>query len=331
VNKKRHSYTQILFFLAFGTSTALALTGCGKEETKVASSATKSAPEKSAAAKPAATKPEKTTSAEQSTTAKLNAYTVAYNSLIGSGGLTQTYERYTFAEIPKKKAISSINFYEGSLGDPLEKFKAARAMQASGFNDMDKSADDVIASLEKLLPQLKMLKLYFETKAYRDDDLAKIKAEDASLLANFAAGTSASEKFNALLNAEQRKRNAAELAAMKASGNLLGYSTKLALQQGEELVNMFSSESDIKNPEKYKAADALVAELDKTLIEQRKYFQAAKTKSPSPDHGHESVDSYLVSLIGSYRDLKQFKNGKHFNKMVESYNNAISNANRMRY
>jgi hypothetical protein len=203
-------------------------------------------------------------------------------------------------------------------------------MQASGFNEMDKSADDVIASLEKLLPQLKTLKLYFETKAYREDDLAKIKSEDASLLANFAVGTTASEKFNSLLSVEQKKRNAAELAAMKASGDLLGYSTKLALQQGEELVNMFSSENDINNPEKYKAADALVAELDKTLAEQRQHLAAEKNKKPGADNGHESVGGYLVSLIGSYRDLKQFKRSQHFNKMVETYNNAIATANRRR-
>jgi Protein of unknown function (DUF3829) len=325
VNKKRHSYPQVVFFLALGASSTLVLTGCGKEQTKAASSSTKSAPEKSAA-----TKPDKTTLAEQSTNAKLNAYTGAYNSLIGSGGLPQTYERYVFAEIPKKRAINHIGFFEGSLGDPLEKFKAARAMQASGFNEMDKSADDVIASLEKLLPQLKTLKLYFETKAYREDDLAKIKSEDASLLANFAVGTTASEKFNSLLSVEQKKRNAAELAAMKASGDLLGYSTKLALQQGEELVNMFSSENDINNPEKYKAADALVAELDKTLAEQRQHLAAEKNKKPGADNGHESVGGYLVSLIGSYRDLKQFKRSQHFNKMVETYNNAIATANRRR-
>jgi hypothetical protein len=82
VNKKRHSYPQVVFFLALGASSTLVLTGCGKEQTKAASSSTKSAPEKSAA-----TKPDKTTLAEQSTNAKLNAYTGAYNSLIGSGGL----------------------------------------------------------------------------------------------------------------------------------------------------------------------------------------------------------------------------------------------------
>jgi Tfp pilus assembly major pilin PilA len=329
MNKNCYSYTQALFLFAFVTSATFALTGCGKTETKTAASTTKSS-SNSNSTKSAPNKPSKTTSTEESATAKFNAYTDAYNKLIGTFGLPQTYERYVFANPAKKRAIDHINFFDGSLDGPLESFKKAKAMQATGFNELDQSAEAIIASLEKLIPQLDGLKIYFESKAYRNDDLARIKAEDVSLRANFAAGTVASEKFNALLTIEQKKRGAAQLAAMKASGDSLGYSTKLALQQGEELVSMFSSENDINNPDKYKAADVLVAELDKTLAEQRQHFAAAKDKKPSPDNGHESVGRYLVQLIGSYRDLKQFKNSKNFNKMVENYNNAITNANRMR-
>ncbi len=319
-SKNYYSYAKTLLLTAILASTTLALTACGKVVSKANSGSTSSSSSNSGTA----------SSTEQGATAKFNAYTEGYNKLIGTFGLSETYEKYVKANNTQKKATDSINLTDGWVDTALNKFKAAKAMPASGFDELDKSADVLIASLDKLVTQLKTLKIYVDSKAYREDNLAKLKAEDAALLANFAASTAAAEKFNILLSAEQKKRTTAQLAAMKASGDSLGYSTKLALQQGEELVSLFANEKDINNAEKYKAADALVAALDKTLTDQREHYAAAKAKTPSPDSGHESVGRYLVQLIGSYRDLKQTKKSQNFNQMVKNYNDAIGSANRIR-
>jgi hypothetical protein len=139
------------------------------------------------------------------------------------------------------------------------------------------------------------------------------------------------EKFNSVLSREQKKRNMQVLAKLKEEGNLLGYGTKLALQQGDELLSLFANEADIKNPEKYQQADQLIAQLEKTLAEQREHYAAAKAKNASPDSWHESAASYLTSMVGSYRDMKQSKRPKDFNEMVSNYNKAVENANRIRH
>ena len=133
--------------------------------------------------------------------------------------------------------------------------------------------------------QPKALDIYYDSKAYKNDDLVRGKAEDASLRASFDAGMAATKAFNVTLGAEQKRRDVETLARLKASGDLLAYNTTLALGKGEDLLNLFGEGTDIKSAAKYVQGDALAAEIEKTLVTQRELHVAAKTKELKPVYG----------------------------------------------
>lgn len=234
---------------------------------------------------------------------------LSYQAFSSLFGLPETHERDLKLNIPKRKATDNLSISAGWVDISLEQLKKARALPAS--------------ELGALITQLKALEVYYSSKAYQEDDLAKGKAQDADVRTAFDKSTASMKRFSAVLGTEEKKRSAAMLAKLKASGDMLGYNTKLGLQQAEEVVSLFDSESDIRDPAKYQAADAIVASLDKTLAEQRERYAAAKDKEPRPDSAHESTGSSLVSFIGTYRTMKQAKTAK-------SFNDAVTSANRLR-
>ncbi|MDB5932343.1 MAG: hypothetical protein JWR60_4050 [Polaromonas sp.] len=308
-------------------ASAVLLAACGKSGTDSPASAGSAATPAATPAPAPAANAKPPGSAEQQATLKLNAYTEAYNKLIGTFGLPETYESYLKDNIPKQTPTDSISISDGWIENALDLFKKGRALPSADQETLDKSADQLIGALDKLVVQLKALDIYYESKAYKNDNLARGKSEDASVRANFEASTAAMASFNDVLGQEQKKRGAETLAKLKASGDLLGYNTKLALGQGEELINLFNTASDMKDAAKFTQGDTMVAELEKTLATQRELYAAAKAKEPRPDSGHESMASSLVSLVGAYRDMKQSKQVKDYNDMVKEYNRAVENAN----
>ena len=264
--------------------------------------------------------------AGQLATRKLNAYTSAYNKLIGTFGLTETRKDYFEKNIIKSKSADDLSVSDGWVEGALDELKKGRDLHASSLAALDTSADALIAPLNSLVTRLKGLRVYYDSKAYKDDNLARGRAEDTPLRANFDASIAAMRAFNAALDVEQKKSNIELLARLKATGNMLGYNTKLALGQSEELVNLFG-DGDFKTAEKFVQGDTLVKELEKTLTAQREQYSAAKAKGSAPDYGHESTASNLVSLVGAYRAMKQSRQGNDYHDMVKAYNEAVSSAN----
>ena len=328
--KRTPKKSKQVIFVTLATSTALILSACGKNGNETPKEKTSSpAPTKTAAAAPAVKK--ESADQDKNFTAKLNAYTEGYNKLIGTFGLPETRQKYFAQNIPSKSATDNIFITVGWIHLAMNELKRGRAFSSSQLEELDQSADQLISNLDKLTTQLNAIEIYYKSKAYKEDNLAKGKAQDPEIRANFDASVAAMEKFNSVLSREQKKRNMQVLAKLKEEGNLLGYGTKLALQQGDELLSLFANEADIKNPEKYQQADQLIAQLEKTLAEQREHYAAAKAKNASPDSWHESAASYLTSMVGSYRDMKQSKRPKDFNEMVSNYNKAVESANRIRH
>lgn len=257
---------------------------------------------------------------------KLNTYTAGYNKLIGTFGITETRKDYFNENIAKRSSADSLSVSDGWVEGALDELKKGRGLHANGLTALDASADALIGPLDKLVTQLKGLHVYYESKAYKDDKLARGKAEDAPVRANFDASITAMTAFNAALDVEQKKSNVELLARLKASGNMLAYDTKLALGQGEELVNLFG-DADFKTAAKYAKGDTLVKELETTLASQRELYAAAKAKGPVPDYGHESTANNLVSLVGAYRATKESRQHNDYNDMVKAYNEAVGSAN----
>lgn len=287
---------------------------------------------KKPAAEPAAASPAPTSQAAakaepgEAYTRKVNAYTQAYNKLIGNNGLARTREGYFQKNMASRKPGDDLFINTGWIHLGLAALKQARALPAAGVDEMDRLADGLAASLDTLMTQLTELDVYYKSKAYKDDQLAKGKAQDPVVRASFDAAMAALASFNEALDREHKKRDEQELAALKAEGNMRMYNIKLGLQQGERIVSLFASEDDLANPGKFAQGDQLVAELEKTLAEQRKTNEAMGTKDANAMN-HESLTEHLTALIGEYRQLRQSRKANDFNSMVHKYNAAVGAAN----
>ena len=260
---------------------------------------------------------------------KMSSYTEGYNKLLDTFGLRETQKRYVEEEIAGKSPSDSVSITKGWVYQGLATLRTARAMPG-GKPDVDAAADTLIAALDKVVKRLDGLDVYYTSKAYREDGLKRGKAEDPLMRAEFEAADEAMARFEALLDRERRVARVAEMAAMKARGDTLGYNNALALQQAEALVDTFDTDADVGNSAKYAQADGHVAALEKTLAEQRAELDRAKAKeTPTTrvDVNYGLVVDRLTSAVGEYRDFKQSRDTDDYNSVVESYNDAVGDSN----
>lgn len=271
---------------------------------------------------------------DEKTEAKLGAYTEAYNGLVGTFGLAETTESYLKADIPHAAVSDSITISNGWVETNTNKLKEAQALPGD-LGALDTAAGKLEDALNKVNARLGPLYAYYNSKAYRQDSLAKGKAEDAAMRAEFDAASKALDGFNTEL---QRLRDASlerELATLKDSGDMAGYNTKLALQRTRQLIDLFDKPEDVKNEALLAKADGIAASLDTLLADQRKAVADAKAKATEPMDkarisSYSTVENMLGSALGSYRQMRQTKNPDDMQNTISSYNHAVESANRIR-
>lgn len=269
---------------------------------------------------------------ERQTESKLSAYTIGYNKLLDTFGLTETAERYFKEDIAHQSPTDSISVTDGWLEQAHTLLVKARAMPG-GAADVNQAADKLIGSLDAVMKRLAGLKIYYDSKAYKDDGLKRGKSEDAAMIAEFKGAIDAMKQFGGLLDRERKIATVADLARMKAKGDMLSYNTKLALQQTEQLISLFEGEAALRDAAVFAKADAQLAVLEKTLADQRTELASAKAKASATDrvdYNFEQVGDRLTSVVGDYRDMKQSRDVDDYNDMVKHYNDAIGSANDIR-
>ncbi len=264
--------------------------------------------------------------------AKLNAYTEGFNTVLGTFGLRGEYESYQKAGIGGPHPDPQMAHLIGGWLDQAQiKLKAARAMPGGGLGDVDAAADRFIPALDKVMTHEAALKSYYASKAWRDDGLARGKAEDGPLTAEFRTAISEADRFDAVLTHARDQRDAQELARLKSSGDMLGYDTQIALKHGRALAQLFHSEADLHDPAKTAAAETEARALQAALADQHAEVAKAKPKASGPDQWR--VDSYgragdeLDSELGAYRDLKGGGGQASYQSMISSFNSAVSGVN----
>ncbi|MDT8758109.1 YiiG family protein [Sphingomonas psychrotolerans] len=267
------------------------------------------------------------------TAAKVSAYTEAYNALIESRGLPATAKEYKEARVASRSPGETIMITDGWLEAAAGKLKAARALPGS-LGPLDAAAETLDNALKKVLARLGPLYAYYNTKAYRADGLKRGKAEDAQMIAEFDAALKALDEFNTLLVKQRRAGADAERATLKQSGDTVGYNTKLAMQQAEDLVGLFDAPEDLKDPAVFAKGDTLAASLEELLAEQQKAIADAKAKAKEPlETSRLGVSALVVdmlgTMIGQYRQVKQTHSANDAQMMVDSYNRAVGMANNM--
>jgi len=252
-------------------------------------------------------------------------YTEAYNKLADDSGVYGAQRTYAELNVAGASPSSELFFTDVVLTQGLKAMRDARAA-SKGPADLDAAADKVIAALDTLTKRTAGLSSYFQSKAYRADNLARGKAEDAPMKAEFAAAADATEAFQKLLERERRSVDVRQLDALKASGDTPRYLAKRAISEAKEMVDAFPTEASLKDAKSYAVADAALPKLEATLKE----LGIAKADPKLSSGLVATYDSTIMRLnmaIAQYRSLRTSKSAEHFNGMVEQYNGAIEITN----
>lgn len=266
-------------------------------------------------------------SGNEATQNKFSLYTDAFNDLIDDFfGVQKNYNDYVEENIPAASASSSISFSENisTLERSLTKLREGRAL-AGGPQaaKADAAVDTLLAEGDKLLAQWKTLDTYYESKAYREDNLAKGKAAHPALMAACEGTLGGIKSLDAALTEHLRARDAARIADFQRKGNTAAYNVLNTMQQAD----MFSSAVIAGN----------AAEADRLLpLVVAANAELHKTEAATADGADNKVEYHLISgyidgMIGDYRDYKQDGEESDRGNVVEAYNNAVEQMNDVKF
>jgi exonuclease VII small subunit len=266
-------------------------------------------------------------SGSETTQQKLNLYTDGFNDLIDdTWGVPHYFAEYQELDIPNASPSGSISFPENitHIERALAKLKEGKALAASSQSEKaDAAVDKLIPQLEALLVQWRALDSYYESRAYREDALAKGKAANAPLMAAYQGAEAGIKELDSALSEYQRAGNAAKMAALTKGGHLAEASLIDAMQKADHFTTAVMDDD--------------TAEADRLLPE----FEAAAAKLRQAEAGLASdaenkveftlIAGYLDSMIGSWRDYKQDGSDSERESIVDRYNSAIEQMNDVEY
>lgn len=254
---------------------------------------------------------------------KFSHYTDGFNDLIDDNwGVSEQFSSYQELNIPGASASGSIYFPENisHLERALAKIREGRALSGGDRSARaDAAADKVLAQGAQLLAQWQALQPYYETRAYRDDSLAKGKAAHPALMAAYEGTISAINELDAALTEYLRARDAARVEAYRKGG----HTDAANVMQAMQLADHFSTAVIDKNVAE---ADRLMPQLEAALVELRK-SEAAMAPGAENKVEFDLISGYLGRMIGSWRDYKQDQDDSDRETIVDQYNDAVEQMN----
>ena len=260
----------------------------------------------------------------QEVSEKFSHYVTGFNELISTFGIGYQYDRYQMMNLASAQPTATLNFpSQGSvLERALTSLKAGRAINTGNQTPAaDAAADKLIQNLEGLLAQYKELGPYYETRAYREDALAKGKAADAQISALYEATLKSTDELDEALTEQERALSTQRIQALRKAGEDNAANLLQATSRAELLVSK-SGEGD------FAAGDALLTLLEADLAKLRE--SAAKMDDNDINKSwYTSIISGLTSLIGQYRDTKQNPNDDTQDTLIDNYNQVINDLNRV--
>ncbi|WP_428154531.1 DUF3829 domain-containing protein [Brevundimonas sp.] len=259
----------------------------------------------------------------EATQQKQGLYTEGFNKLIDEHwGVPENFDSYQKLDIPNASTTSSISFPENitTLETAIEKLKEGKALAGGNQSRRtDAAVDKLLPQLEALLAQWKTLDPYYESRAYREDGLAKGKAAHAALMTAYQGAIAGIGELDAALSEYQRASNAAKIEALTKSGHPAEASLIDAMQKADHFTTAVIED----NPAE---ADRLLPE----FVAAAAKLRTAEAGLPADDENKSefgSIAGYVDSMIGSWRDYKQSKSDYERESIVDDYNRAIDRMN----
>lgn len=282
----------VLFFGGLLAASSLLFVGCGGDSGQSGSSSTPMTAEKA-----------------EDGRAKLSPYISATNQYNGKMVTFAFSIQPSLEELRSGEQMTHISLPDFDI---LQKDLKDARQKSSGFDDVDKAADEVLASLKDLAPLATKMEGYYSAKTYLSDGYAQAEADRQQYLPLYDKFAAAYESFNSLVDKHNEDLQAAQLEAMKKAGKK---NTAIFLEIGLK-------------------ASHIVDELAKPTYDAAAVEQQLKDlESLNNALDSEEAKSYkrdMNSFIGEVREyLASGDDAKKFNDMVEEYNDTIDTANRM--
>ncbi|MFD1951329.1 DUF3829 domain-containing protein [Sphingomonas arantia] len=252
---------------------------------------------------------------------KRKMYTEAYNDLIDpQAGLRDFATGYRELNIPQADPKRDIYFPASThLTLATSKLKEARALPGDETTAAaDAAAAPLIAKLEALFGQAETLDTYYKTRAYREDALAKGKAADAPLLKAMDEVEQALVAFDAALREQEQVAATARIAALRKAG-YDGHAAMVEMMQKGDRFTSAVIANDIA------AADRMLPEFEAAVTALSKATPKGPTAA-SDKAGFAILAGDGASMIGAWRDYKSRKDESDRQRVVDSYNSAVTAA-----
>lgn len=254
---------------------------------------------------------------------KLGLYTEGFNKLIDdSWGVPANFDNYQKLDLPNADPTSSISFPENitTLETAIEKLKEGNGVAGGNQSERAEAAvNKLLPQLEALLAQWKTLDPYYESRAYREDGLAKGKAAHTALMRAYQGAIAGIGELDAALSEYQRASNAAKIEALTKSGHPAEASLIDAMQKADHFTTAVIED-------KTDEADRLLPEFVAAAAKLRE-AEAALPADNENKSEFGSIAGYVDSMIGSWRDYKQSKSDYERESIVDDYNRAIERMN----
>lgn len=321
---RKYSIHKLLILMA---ATVLVLSACDKVANKVASKVANSSgsSESNSSARSVG-------SDEEQAIKKMNSYVSAHNGLIGmfygtNKGLKELLRAYEAQNIPKMTKVDAttrINLYLNLsiVRNSLDALRKAKELKGnSELAKLEGLAAKLLTNGDLLFTKGSDLESYFNSKKYLDDNLGKAKADQAEFVRLWRGFIADSDAFSDELDVVERARRIAAVKKLRGEGNNRLAANEEAMLASSEILALFNSKADFKNPEKIKTADALALQLEKVTNEIKSENDKVKDANAT---NYTRVYERMNNFMGAYRTVKGTGESRQFEEMVRHYNSAVS-------
>ncbi|MCD2165552.1 DUF3829 domain-containing protein [Comamonas koreensis] len=264
-------------------------------------------------------------------------YSKVYNKLIAEhGGTASAYKNYLAWQLLSNKPKRGLDEFDSaseSFKEILDTLQKARAT-GSGDPQLDEAVDKLINSGKQLLAAWSPMDSYLKTKGFLEDNYERARAADGEMKAGFTATLASIDGVGNALDRVQDQQRRDHMAKLKAAGDMVNYNMLASMAAAKSLmvvIDQAQGRASAKDKVWISKADAAVAVVEAAQQEYTAELNKAKAEAApgkEPNSSHNSMTSYMQSMIGQVREFKATGHPGHLGNAVKDYNNMVGNYNR---
>lgn len=271
--------------------------------------------------------------------AKYNAYVRAFNALTGmfygsAKGMPDLLDKFKGQRLESRSGSSGsgvILYLNTSMfRNSVEAMSAGVKISDSGpYCELDTLARAIHPNFLQLFKTATTLESYIKTKKFMDDDFQLGRELGQQMTAQWTQVIVDYDHLSDALDQAERIQRQRSIVALRKSGENLLAAVHESMYYSNGLLELVQSEGGLKNAETLKKSEQVLKLLEAAVNEIREL-----SGKDNPDHDLRRIAyiaQYMDTIIGQYREAKNsfFGGGDAKNRMVEAYNSAIRQFDRL--